>query len=700
MAIIAVIVLFVLLPQTTVFAEGETVKLFLTGGTLDGYSSDEQGAVTLAVSDELTLPIPTKTGYSFDGWTKSENADDVDYVLTVNAETVVDYPTLYARFSLLKPTFVVEPDNVTAVYDENTAHTLSVEIAHDLLSTASVSYAWYKNGGLIEVAQSNTLTLKTVADSGEYFCRVTFAVNGETTVTDSRSAVVDIQKATVTDIPNVIIEGTYDSQKTLADYTLPEYFAWVNADICPDVQTRTYEAIFDKGENYGRQETLVTLILQKAKQVVNVENLSVVYDGESHSIVASATAGNILYSDNNSLTNVGKETIIVTAEETDNYLSATAFAILEVTAQPVRVVWGELEFVYDGESHVPDYSCVSAQNVALTLVIDGANVNAGEYTATASIQDDNYTLTNDTTNYTIQKQSVEVVWGELEFVYDGENHVPDYSCVSAQNVALTLIIDGANVNAGEYTATASIQNDNFALTDNSINYVIHKATVDETTIIFEDKTVVYDGNAYSITASNIPDFLSVEYSGEFDAPGIYTITAHFSLLDNNYNEVGDKQATLTILQNRFESDWYQIICPKGIDPTVNATLQTIDDLDGITNKENSKINCIYGFRVVFDRPFDYAETMIIRIKLDKVDLDTLVLAVDNELNEQIITYSYQNGSIEIAVSDYSTNYVIGKRTRSIWWIIPLCLGICVLTCLATVVITKYSATNKDKKKQN
>lgn len=628
-AIIAVIVLFVLLPQTTVFAEGETVKLFLSGGTLDGYSSDEQGAVTLAVTDELTLPIPTKKGYSFDGWTKSENADDVDYVLTVNAETIVDYPTLYARFSLLKPTFVVEPDNVTAVYGENTAHTLSVEIAHDLLSTASVTYSWYKNGGLIEDAQANTLNLKTVADSGEYFCRVTFVVNDETTVIDSRSAVVDIQKATVTNIPNVIIEGTYDSQKTLADYTLPEYFVWVNADICPDVQTRTYEAIFDRGENYIQQETLVTLILQKAKQVVNVENLSVVYDGESHSIVATATAGNILYSDNNSLTDVGKETIIVTAEETDNYLSATAFAILEVTAQPVSVVWGELAFVYDGESHVPDYSCVSAQNVALTLVIDGANVNAGEYTAIASIQDNN-----------------------------------------------------------------------FALTDNSIGYVIHKAIVDETTIIFEDKTVVYDGNAYSITASGVPEFLAVEYSGEYDAPGIYTITAHFSLLDNNYNEVSDKQATLTILQNRFESDWYQIICPKGIDPTVNVTLQTIDDLEGITNKENSKINCIYGFRVVFDRPFDYAETMIIRIKLDKVDLDTLVLAVDNELNEQIITYSYQNGSIEIAVSDYSTNYVIGKRTRSIWWIIPLCLGVCVITCLATVVITKYSKNNKDKKKQN
>ena len=694
---IAIIVLLVLIPQINAFAEGETVKLSLSDGIIDRYVSDEQGFVTLAIDSEITLPTPTKSGYSFDGWTKTKNADDVDYVTTVTPETAVNYAVLYARFSLLQPTFVAEPNDITAVYDENAGHTLSVEIAHSLLDSAIISYSWHKNGVPIENANENTLEIKSVSDSGEYYCTVHFSVGDQTKQIVSKHAVVNIKKATPTDIPNVIIEGVYDSQKTLADYTLPEFFFWETPDICPDVPTRTYNATFDKGENYLPQSTKITLILQKAKQTIEVKNVSAVYDGESHSIVASATDGNIVYSDNNSLTNIGKETVIVTAEETANYLSATAFAVLEVTAQPVQVVWGDTTFVYDGESHIPEYSCISSQNVALTLVSDGANVNAGEYTATASIQDDNYILTGNSIDYVIQKQSVQVVWGDTVFVYDGESHVPEYSCISSQNVALTLVLDGANVNAGEYTATASIQDDNYILTDNSIAFTIAKATVDETTILFEDKTVVYDGNAYSITASHVPDFLTVEYSAEYTDAGIYTITAHFSLLNDNYNEVGDKHATLTILQNQFESDWYKITCPNGIDPTVNVTLQTIDDLDGITNKEKSKINCLYGFRVLFDRQFDYDEPMIIRIKLDKADIDTLVLAVDNDLNEQIITYSYQNGSIEITISDYSANYVIGQRTHSIWWIIPLVVFVCVLSCVVTIVITKYTPK---KKKEN
>lgn len=626
-SILALFALFVFSFDISAAAEDSSIDLYLSGGSIDGYEADETGKITIPVTAEYELPTATKQGYSFLGWTKTLDEDDADYVTSVNTETIQNLSVLYAKYELSKPTLVGRLDDYDAYFDENAFCVLTVEITHELINSAKIVYSWYKNGVKIENADDKTITLKSVADSGEYACKIAFSIDGETVETESNTAFVTIRKAPIGELPTVILEGTYDPQKTLADYDLPEFYKWVDDTVCPEVTIRTYRAIYDKGNDYEERYVTITLILQKATQTITVENVSVVYDGNAHSVVASATDGEITYSENNSLTSVGKETIIITAEETENYTSATIVAFLEVKPQTVRVIWGGTTFVYDGLSHAPDYECVDAQNVALSLIVEGGRTNAGEY-----------------------------------------------------------------------VATASIDNDNYILSDSSVDFVIQKATIDETSILFEDKTVVYDGNAHSIVVNGLPDFLSVEYDGEYVEAGIYTITARFTLLNDNYNAINEKQATLTVLQNRFATDWYEIDCPSGINPTVTVMLEPIENLDGITRKNNSKISCVFGFRIVFSEEIGYDKPIVVKLKLDNVDIDTLVLSVDDQLNETIITYTYKNGFVELELNDYSTNYVIGKRTHSIWWIVPTVIAFCAITCGVTFALTKKQNRNEQKTK--
>lgn len=152
------------------------------------------------------------------------------------------------------------------------------------------------------------------------------------------------------------------------------------------------------------------------------------------------------------------------------------------------------------------------------------------------------------------------------------------------------------------------------------------------------------------------------------------------------------------MQNRFATDWYEIDCPSGINPTFTVTLEPIENLDGITRKNNSKISCVFGFRIVFSEEIEYDKPIVVKLKLDNVDIDTLVLSVDDQLNETIITYTYKNGFVELELNDYSTNYVIGKRTHSIWWIVPTVIAFCAITCGVTFALTKKQNRNEQKPK--
>ena len=107
---------------------------------------------------------------------------------------------------------------------------------------------------------------------------------------------------------------------------------------------------------------------------------------------------------------------------------------------------------------------------------------------------------------------------------------------------------------GVYTATATLKK-GFTWADDTtaaktVSWQIVKAWYDTSALKFEDKTALADGTSYSITLADetlLPAGVTVEYEGNpRKAAGVYTIKAIFSGDYDNYEEIPDMKATLTL----------------------------------------------------------------------------------------------------------------------------------------------------------
>ncbi|MBO4535149.1 MAG: hypothetical protein J5755_04360, partial [Clostridia bacterium] len=140
----------------------------------------------------------------------------------------------------------------------------------------------------------------------------------------------------------------------------------------------------------------------------------------------------------------------------------------------------------------------------------------------------------------------DIVFADAAFDFDG----------SAKSLAATNLPDGVTVsysgngqvNAGEYTVTAT-----FAVDDNhepiapkTATLTINKADYDVSGIVFQGAAFTFDGTAKSLSASGLPQGVTVSYqgNGQINA-GTYQVTASF-LGDANHNAIPPKTATLTI----------------------------------------------------------------------------------------------------------------------------------------------------------
>jgi hypothetical protein len=172
---------------------------------------------------------------------------------------------------------------------------------------------------------------------------------------------------------------------------------------------------------------------------------------------------------------------------------------------------------------------------------------------------------------------------ENEYTYDGDKHTCTVTAFANDDLLnakalynvliknqdetdtkVYTLADGP-VNAGRYNVFAvkenSLPNDWFNAISSELKIgeiVINKATYDISNVKFEDTSVTYDGNGHSIAVSgNLPEGVEVSYYAEdgskieginagYVNAGKYTITAKFTGDYNNYNEISDKSAKLTI----------------------------------------------------------------------------------------------------------------------------------------------------------
>ncbi len=175
-------------------------------------------------------------------------------------------------------------------------------------------------------------------------------------------------------------------------------------------------------------------------------------------------------------------------------------------------------------------------------------------------------------NVTIDQKTIDVVWGDTNFGYDGQAHTPTATLSGVETVDksyVSLSIEGSGTAADTYTATATLQG------TKSANYQLSTATkttqfsIGKTTPTVTAPTVatslVYNGTDQALLAtagSTNGGTLKYSIDGESwtttipQAKAAQNYTVYYKVEGNsNYADVAAKTLNVAIAQKQLTIDW-------------------------------------------------------------------------------------------------------------------------------------------------
>ena len=217
---------------------------------------------------------------------------------------------------------------------------------------------------------------------------------------------------------------------------------------------------------------------------------------------------------------------------------------------------------YDGTEKQLLSASVTGGTISFSL--DGINYseeiptakNAGSYTVY-------YKVTGDETHFDIE-DSIDVTINPANYELDGitfnngskvyNGEVQSLVISGELPNGVTVSYEGSGTNVGEYEITANftINDSNYIITPMKATLTITKATYSG--IVFNNGSKVYNGSAQQLEVTDLPEGLTVEYSGFGINVGEYEITATFTNNDLNYNDVEPITRKLTITKATYEID--------------------------------------------------------------------------------------------------------------------------------------------------
>lgn len=204
-------------------------------------------------------------------------------------------------------------------------------------------------------------------------------------------------------------------------------------------------------------------------------------------------------------------------------------------------------YIYNEEKYYLDF------NLSFEGEIVTEFKNAGTYLMTiTSVEPDNIEFSSLSKEIKITPKSVSINILQSTFVYSGNENTIVYELdgICEGDTCAVNFSNSSRINAGSQEVTVlGLTNPNYELASiPEISLVVEKATPTLENISFESITVEYTGENYSIFATNIPDYLNVEYySNNQSLVGEYTITAKFSLAnEENYELLTNDSLTATL----------------------------------------------------------------------------------------------------------------------------------------------------------
>ena len=321
-------------------------------------------------------------------------------------------------------------------------------------------------------------------------------------------------------------------------------------------------------------KTVAWSIAKKAATNPTLTAYNAQYDGSAHTIgVSGGEGGEIQYSTNNSTwsttkptrTNYGTTTVYVRRAENTNYKATSAISsTITINKRSIAVVWGTTTtFTYNNTQQAPTASASSGVSGQTLVITRTTQIDAGNYTSTASLSSvtggdvNNYTLTNTTKAYTINKKSVAVSWGSTTtFTYNNSQQAPTASAASGVTGETLNITRTTAIDAGNYTSTASLASvsggranvNNYTLTNTTKAFTINKKSV---AVVWGGTSFTYNNSQQAPTASAdsgvTGETLNILRTTAINA-GTYTSTASLSSVTGGQAKVTNYTLTNTTKQ--------------------------------------------------------------------------------------------------------------------------------------------------------
>ena len=364
------------------------------------------------------------------------------------------------------------------------------------------------------------------------------------------------------------------------------------------VEAGSYTITFSMTTNASNFNTSeeYTFVINKAPVSITYQVPSnAVYDGTQKEIIATpsiASVGSVsqnITKDGETavLCDAGSYVIVLSTEETDNYLPAELTVLFDIKQAKTVVNCLVENYNYTGNAKPVIVTTVPSDTTKVITYgedVTDPPVDAGKYTATIVITptDPNYTTETVTFTYNITKVNDTISYTPPEngfFYYDGtKKELTDVTSSSGthsvkyyieESSTYTLVASGGAVQEGNYRAEIATRgNSNYYAVTEYVYFSIHKEQIlaSITSAIYDydgtaksvtleenhDKgnvvAVYYEGKKYSIIGTLLDDYArTTEAPTE---PGVYVATLEST--DNRYYIAGQTTAELVI--NRIKTN--------------------------------------------------------------------------------------------------------------------------------------------------
>ena len=260
----------------------------------------------------------------------------------------------------------------------------------------------------------------------------------------------------------------------------------------------------------------ISLTILKRKVTYTIDDKQSKYGEALKALTGSITSGSVygndnlninLYTSATSISNFG-EYQITGSYNNSNYEVTFINGTYTITKKQITATVTNYVGTYDGNFHTITVNVsMPTSGYQITYSYDDItyftspvslkNSTNGKVMIYVKITANNYEDKTIPAYFNITQKTIDIIWEQTEFTYDGQEHCPtfDYDksdVILGETINLTPLNLSAQINAGEYTASVTTDSADYVLINSKTTFIIKKAkhTLDDITIKIKADEVV------------------------------------------------------------------------------------------------------------------------------------------------------------------------------------------------------------------